>query len=229
MNHSPCAYIKAPSSYYIVLREGWVFLLQLRWAHQRCRGRRISWGIKVFSSSYREEERVLSCSKGSHRAELTGRKWKQERLTSITGRKRVKGVEDSSTHSFPQGIDPHGSGTGTTKHSSAWIWNRACWGMNERGLARQRPPCCLHAKGKLKLILEENLVTVVVCSGVDCGNQASLKQVTAQSRVCDWIGLFLQWRMTPLVPECLGSFLLQFENFLPWTDANMTQAIFPVL
>lgn len=97
MNQSPCAYIKAPSSYYIVLREGWVFLLQLRWAHQRCRGRCISWGIKVFSSSYREEERALSCSKGSHRAELTGRKWKQERLASITGRKRVKGVEDSST------------------------------------------------------------------------------------------------------------------------------------
>lgn len=33
----------------------------------------------------------------------------------------------------------------------------------EKGLARQRPPRCLHAKGKLKLILEEKLVTVVVC------------------------------------------------------------------
>lgn len=50
------------------------------------------------------------------------------------------------------------------------------------------PPAVYRAQEKLKLILEEKPVTVVVC----CGNLGSLKEVTAQSRGCDQVGLFVQ-------------------------------------
>lgn len=36
----------------------------------------------------------------------------------------------------------------------------------KKGWRGKAPPRCLHAKGKLKLILEEKLVTVVLCWGL---------------------------------------------------------------
>lgn len=38
--------------------------------------------------------------------------------------------------------------------------------MEKRAGEAKPPPRCLHAKGKLELILEEKLVTVVLCWGL---------------------------------------------------------------